>query len=172
MTFLLGLLSAVLIAVAFCHLRLSFYCLLLFLFCCFLAPWSLPSCRYCLLGLPCHSSLLSAILILAAIFIAVPFSLLPSILSLFSRGFSFKAGPFFCWIAVLLWFCRRHIHLVVKDAFVVTTGCRPLFFFWLSLFSSFSRHCSYCHCSTDNNSHTVVLSKPASYSPALFSISP
>ena len=30
--------------------------------------------------------------------------------------------------------------------------------------------CSYCHCSTGGNSHTVVLSKPASYSPALFSV--
>ena len=30
--------------------------------------------------------------------------------------------------------------------------------------------CSYCHCTTGSNSHTVVLSKPASYSPALFSI--
>ena len=30
--------------------------------------------------------------------------------------------------------------------------------------------CSYCHCSTGSNSHTVVLSKPASYSPALFSV--
>ena len=30
--------------------------------------------------------------------------------------------------------------------------------------------CSYCYCSTCSNSHTVVLSKPASYSPALISI--
>ena len=29
---------------------------------------------------------------------------------------------------------------------------------------------SYCHCTTSSNSHTVVLSKPASYSPALFSV--
>ena len=29
---------------------------------------------------------------------------------------------------------------------------------------------SYCHCTTGSNSHTVVLSKPASYSPALFSV--
>ena len=35
---------------------------------------------------------------------------------------------------------------------------------------SFSHRCSCCRCSTDSNSHTVVLSKPASYSPALFSI--
>ena len=27
--------------------------------------------------------------------------------------------------------------------------------------------CSYCHCSTGSDSHTVVLSKPASYFPAL-----
>ena len=30
--------------------------------------------------------------------------------------------------------------------------------------------CSYCHCSTSSNSHTVLLSKPASYSSALFSV--
>ena len=57
---------------------------------------------FSLLGLPCHSSLLSAIFNSSrhfycnAIFIATPFSLLPSILLLFSQqycGFSFKAGP-------------------------------------------------------------------------------
>ena len=35
---------------------------------------------------------------------------------------------------------------------------------------SFYHCCSYCHCSTGSYSHSVVLSKPASCSPALFSI--
>ena len=76
-------------------------------------------------------------------------------------GFSFKAGPFFCWVAI----------------FALLQVATPFFFFaflvvvLLVIFtSSFSRRCSYCHSSTASNSHTVVLSKPASYSPALFSI--
>ena len=66
----------------------------------------------------------------------------------------------------LLWSCRRHIHFAAKD-FVVTTGCCPVVFF---AFLVVVLHvifmllcCSYCH-STGSNSHTVVLSKPASFS--------
>ena len=36
--------------------------------------------------------------------------------------------------------------------------------------STFGEQLTYCHCSTSSNSHTVLLSKPASYSPALFSV--
>ena len=84
------------------------------------------------------------------------------------------------WILLLLGcrFCSGPVIaifiLLLKDAFFVTTCHRRFFFFfllfWLSFFSSFSHRCSYCHCSIDSNSHTIVLSKPASYSPALFSI--
>ena len=50
----------------------------------------------------------------------------------------------------LLWSRRPHIHFVAKDVFLVTVH----------------------HCSIGSNSPTVVvLSKPVSYSPALFSIS-
>ena len=31
------------------------------------------------------------------------------------HGFSFKAGPFFYWIAVFALSCRHHIHLAAKD---------------------------------------------------------
>ena len=101
LTFLLGLLSAVLIAVAFRYLatKPSFYfACFYFYFAVFFAPWLLPSRRYCFRCLGCRSVLRFSLpfLILDAIFIAMPFSSLPSILSLFSqqyRGFSFKAGP-------------------------------------------------------------------------------
>ena len=139
---------------------------------------------FSLLGLPCRSSLLSAIFILVAIFIlaailaaifchaifitAIHFiAVQPAISRLHSR-LDFEL-PF------LLWSCRRHIHFAVKDVFVATTSRRPVFFFdaflvvvLLVIFTPSC--CSYCHCSTGSNSHTVVLSKPASYSPALFSV--
>ena len=78
---------------------------------------------FSLLGLPCHSSLISAI------FIAMPFSPLPSILSLFSQQLSqlFIQGWTF-ELPFLLWSCRRHSHFAAKDVFVVTTGRRPIFF--------------------------------------------
>ena len=76
--FLLGLLSAVLIAVAFHHLAtkpLFYFCLLLFLFYCFLAPWLLPSRRYCFSCLGCRAVLCFSppFLILAAIFLPCHF---------------------------------------------------------------------------------------------------
>ena len=98
LTFLLGLLSAVVIAVALRHLatKSSFY---------FVGFYLVVFSRrgYCRLAaivftawaaVPFFASLCH--LILATIFIALPFSSLPSILSLFSqqyRGFSFKARP-------------------------------------------------------------------------------
>ena len=97
LTFLLGLLSAVLIAVAFCHLATKpLFCFACFYF--YFAPWLLPSRRYCFSCLGCRAVLrfCPPFLILAAIFFTMPFSTLPSILSLFSqqyRSFSFKAGP-------------------------------------------------------------------------------
>ena len=73
----------------------------------------------------------------------------------------------------MLWSCRRHIHFATKDVFVVTKSRRPVFFSFLVvvLLVIFTPSCrSYCDCSTGSNSHTVVLSKPASYSLALFSV--
>ena len=67
------------------------------LFCCFLMPWLLPSRRYCFSCLGCRAILrFSTIFNSSRHFFTMPFSSLPSILSLFSqqyRGFSFKAGP-------------------------------------------------------------------------------
>ena len=85
----------------------------------------------------------------------MPFSSLPSILSLFSQqlprlfiqGWTlscrFCSGP-------VITIC---ILLVVVLLVIFTPSC-----------------CSYCHCLACSNSHTVVLSKPASYSPAFFSV--
>ena len=75
----------------------------------------------------------------------------------------------------LLWSCRRHIHFAAKGVFVATTSRRPISFFVaflvvVLLVTFTSSCCSYCHCLTSRNSHTVLLSKPASYSPALFSV--
>ena len=118
--FLLGLLSAVLVAVIFRHLAtcvIVLFCLLLFywVFLIFFAPWSFPSRHYCFYFLGCHAVLYFSsfsphffsrpFLILAAIFISKPFSLLPSILSLFSQtaintAFHTRLGPFFCWVAI------------------------------------------------------------------------
>ena len=74
----------------------------------------------------------------------------------------------------LLWSCRRHIHFAAKDVFVSTTSRRPIsfccFLVVILLIIFTPSCCSYCHCSTSSNSHTVVLSKPAIYSPALFSV--
>ena len=88
------------------------------------------------------------------------------------RGFSFKAGPFFCWVAI---FALVLLSPYSSCCFVVTTGCTPRFFlFWLSFFSSFSnRHFLVAVAIVTVQPiaiHIVVLSKPASYSPALFSI--
>ena len=77
-------------------------------------------------------------------------------------------------LPILLWSCRRHIHFAAKDVFVVTTSRRPIFFvafLVVVLLVILMPSCySYCHCSTSSNSHTVLLSKPASYSLALFSV--
>ena len=159
---------SVLIVVAFRHLATKS---LFYFACCH---------RYCFHGLGCRAVLrfFPLFLILAAIFIAVPFSLLLSILSLFSQtaiiaAFHSRLDLSFVGLPFLLWSCR-HIHFAAKDAFVATTSRRPVFFLVLILLviftPSFSRRYSYCHCPTHGNSHTVVLSKPASYSPALFSI--
>ena len=80
----------------------------------------------------------------------------------------------FVELLFLLWSCRRHFHFAAKEVFVVTTGGCPIFcfaFLVVLLIIFMPLCCSYCHCSTGNISHTVVLSKPASHSPVLFSIS-
>ena len=106
LTFLLGLLSAVLIAVTFRHLATKssvLFCLLLFLFSSTVAIAVSPL-LFSLIELPCRSLLLSAIFNSRCHFYCHDlFSSLLSILSLFSqqyRGFSFKAGPFFCRVAI------------------------------------------------------------------------
>ena len=173
LTFLLGLLSAVLIAVAFRHLATK----PLFYFACFYFYFSVFSRRgYCRLAaivlhncLGCcavlHFSL--PFLILAAIFLPCHFiAVEPAISQLFIQGWTLSC----CY---LLWSCRRHIHFAAKGVFVVTTSRRLVFFllFWFILLVIFTPSCcSYCHCSTGSNSHTVVLSKPASYSLVLFSV--
>ena len=129
---------------------------------------------FSLLGLPCRSSLLSAIfnsnrhIYCRAIFIAAIHFVTVQPDSSY-RGFSFQAGPFFCWVAIFALVLSLPYSFCAKDAFIVTTDRCPFFFFAflvviiLVIFTpSFSRRCSYCHCSTDSNSHTVVLSKPAS----------
>ena len=111
--------------------------------------WLLPSRRYCFRFLGCRAVLRFSpqFFILAAIFIAVPFSSLPSILSLFSQtaiiaAFQSRLDLSFVGLPFLLQSCRCHIHFAAEDAFVVAIGRRPIFLllFWL-FFSSYScRH--------------------------------
>ena len=112
------------------------------------------------LGLQCRSSLLSAIFNSSccfyshAVFIAaVHFIAVQPDINF--RGFSFKAGPFLCLVAFFFAFL-----------FFLLFSCSHSCHFHAVFF----RRCSYCHYSTNSNSHTVVVSKPACYSPALFSI--
>ena len=82
---------------------------------------------FSLLGLPCRSSLLSAIFNSSchfychAIFITVQ----PAIITAFHSRLDLEL-PF------LLWCCRRHINFAAKD-FVVTTGRCPVLFFFAFL---------------------------------------
>ena len=171
LTFLLSLLSAVLISVAFRHLatKSSFYfarfsIILLFFRAVAIAVLLL------FFSLGCRAVLRFSLpfKIPASIYIPTPFSSLPSVLLLFSQQLSrlFIQG----WTFRLL-SCRFS-----SGAVAIFEVAAPLFFsfllFWLSFFSSFSRHHAVpiVTCSTGSNSHTVVLSKLASYSPALFSI--
>ena len=123
---------------------------------------SLLICRAVLASL-CHFYC-HAILIAAVQFIAVQ----PAIIAAFQRlVHSFVEFPF------LIWSCRRHINFAAKDVFVVTIVHRPIFFAFLVvilLVIFMLSCCSYRHCLSGSNSYAVVLSKPASYSPALFSI--
>ena len=146
LTFLLGLLSALLIAVAFRHLATKpsfyfaclyiyfavfshrgYYCLAAIVFTAWVAVLFFASLRHFYsAAIFCH-----AIFIAAIHFIAVQ----PAISRFFIR--LDLELPF------LLWSCRRHTHFAAKDVFVTTTSRRPIFFFlllfWLSFFSSFSR---------------------------------
>ena len=177
MTFLLSLLSAVLIAVALpsCNYsKSSFY------FACFYSYFTVFSRRgYCRLAAIVFSHKVAVLFFASlrhfycyAIFItAVHYiSVQPAIIAAFHSRLDLSFAELPC----LLWSCRRHIHIAAKDVFVVTIGRSPFFFFAflvvVLLVIFMPSCCSYCHCSTGSNSHTVVLSKPASYSPALFSI--
>ena len=69
-----------------CNEAIILICLLLFLFLCFLAPWLLPSRHYCFSSLH-HCAILrfsSLFFYSCRHFFAMPFSSLPSIISLFS----------------------------------------------------------------------------------------
>ena len=108
----------------------------------------------------------------------MPFSLLPSILLLFSQQLSrlFIQG----WTFLLLscHFCSGPvvaIFILLLKTFHCDYRSPPLYFFAFFLvvilvIIFMPSCCSYCHCSTSSNSYTVVLSKPASHSPALFSV--
>ena len=129
----------------------------------FLVPWPLLSRHYCFHFFGCHAALHFSppFLILAAIFIAVPFSSLPSILSLFSQtaiisAFHSRLDLSCVGSLFLLWSCHCSIHLAAKETFVVTTDHHS-FAFLVVVFSSFSHRCSHGHGSTDSSSHTVVL---------------
>ena len=147
-TFLLGLLSAVLIVVAIRHLATKSW----IYFACFYFYFAVFSCRgYCRLAA-----------IVFAVGVAVPFfaSLRPSSCHfhhchLFYRSSASNIAAFHSRLDLelpfLLWSCCCHIHFAAEDVFVVTSGCCPVFFllFWLSFFSSFSpSYCSYVcrHC--------------------------
>ena len=125
---------------------------------------------FSLLGLPCHSSLLYTIFNSSRHFIAA--TLFVAVQQAIYRGFSFKAGPSFVELLILFWSCCRHIHFLLKKFSLGLQVAAPFFsFLVVVLLVIFTQTCCfYCYCSTSSNSHTVVLSKPASYYPVLFSI--
>ena len=136
---------------------------------------------FSLLGLLCHSllfQLLSAIFNSRHHFHCRAFSPLPSILSLFSQtainaAFHSMMDCSLVGLPFLLWSCRRHIYTVAKDTFIVTKCRRPVFFFCGHRFHHFHTvifSSSFLLSLVNNNSYTVILSKPASFSPALFCI--
>ena len=129
---------------------------------------------FSLLGLPCHSSLLSAIFIIAAIFCDAIFiaaihfiAVQPAILRLFIQGWTlsccFCSCPVVAIFILLLKMFSLRLQVAAPFFFVAFQAVVLLVIFTQSC-------CSYCHCSTSSNSHTVLLSKPTSYSPALFSV--
>ena len=138
LTFLLSLLSAVLIVVAFHYLAaksLYFACFYFYFAVSRAMTIAVLPLWFSLLVLPCCSSLLSAI---------------------------FNSGRcFYC-------------HAIFIAAVHICCDYRSPPFFWLSFFSLFSRRRAVPIVTVQlvANSHTVVLSKPTSYSPALCSLSP
>ena len=117
LTFLLGLLSVVLIAVAFRHLATNHHSIVLaFIFILLFShamAFAVSPLLFSLLGLPCRSSFL------AAIFIAMPFSSLPYSLSLFSQtaiimAFRSRLDLSFVGLPLLLWSCCHHNILLLK----------------------------------------------------------
>ena len=92
-----------------------------------------PNC-FCCLGCCTVLRFSLPFLIIDTIFIAVPFSSLLPILSLFSQttiivAFHSRLNLTFVGLPFLLWSCHRHIHFAAKDASAVTTGRRPVFLF-------------------------------------------
>ena len=117
---------------------------------------------FSLLGLPCRSSLLSAIFILAAIFyhaifiVAIHFiAVQPAISQLFIQGWTlscrFCSGPVVAIFILLLKMFSFRLQVAAPIFFVAFLVVVLLVIFTPSC-------CSYCHCSTGSNSHTVLLS--------------
>ena len=163
LTFFLGLLSALLIAAAFRHLatKPSFYFACLYLFCCFLTPWLLPSHRYCFRCLVCRAVLRFSppFFILAAIFCHAIFNaaihfiaVQPAISRLFIQGWTlsccFCSGPIVAIFILLLKMFSLRLQVAAPFFFVAFEVVVLLVILTPSC-------CSYCHCSTSSNSHTV-----------------
>ena len=124
-----------------------------------------------LLGLPCRSSLLSAIFCHAIFIAAIHFiAVQPATSRLFIQGWTlscrFCSGTVVAIFILLLKMFSLRLQVAAPFFFVFFVA-----FLVVVLLVIFTPSCcSYCHCSTSSNSHTVFLSKPASYSPALFSV--
>ena len=129
---------------------------------------------FSLLGLSCRSSLLSAIFILAATFLPCHFHRCHPFYRCSASNIAAFHSRLDLELPFLLWSCRRHIDFAAKVFSLRLQVAAPYFlvaFLVVVLLVIFTQSCcSYCHCSTSSNSHTVLLSKPASYSPALFSV--
>ena len=152
LTFLLGLLSAILIAVAFRHLTtyvVSLFCLLDFIFILLFSRAVAIAVSWLLffpLGLPCHSSLFSAIFNSRHHFYCHTIYRCHLFCHCLARQqlshLYISMDLSIVGLAFLLWSCRCHIHFPAKDAFIVTYRSLPhLFCFSGLFFLSFSR----CH---------------------------
>ena len=157
------------------------FCFLIFLLFCFLAPWLLLSRRFRFSCLGCRAVLRFSppFLTLAAIFLPYHFNRCRP----FYRGSTSNIAAFHSRLDLELpFFCSGPVVAILILLLKIFSLWLPVaapFFFCLFFFSFLvvvllvifmPSCCSYCHCSTGSNSHTVVLSNPASYSSALFSV--
>ena len=177
MTFLLDLLSAVLTAVALRHLATKpssyFACFIFILLFSRAVAIAVSPLLFLLLGLLCHSLLLSAIFNSSCHFHRCrPFYRYRPFYHCSTSNIAAFHSSLDLELPFLLWSCRRHIHFAAKD-FVVTTSRRPVFaFLVVVLLVIFTPSCcSYCHCSTGSISHTAILiSLHPTLHAALFSV--